>query len=240
MKNLNILVFLLIFNTFILLGYISSTITGNVVQERITGNITRVIDGDTVKMCLGEVITSVRLLGINTPEKKQPYHDEAMNFLKKYEGKLVEVEERGTDKYERTLGYLYFDNQLINAEVLRQGFANLYVYEKDEHYTELKNAEEYARENNLGLWKRSKNFGCVRIKEFEPVDETAEDKETLILENNCNIKLNIILKDDANHIYTETINKNSDLEMSFKDIWNDDGDSMYIRDDSGLLLFYRY
>jgi len=80
----------------------------------------------------------------------------------------------------------------------------------------------------------------VRIKEFEPVDETAEDKEKLVLENRCNIKLAIIIKDDANHIYNEIINKNSFLEMSFKDIWNDDGDSMYIRDDSGLLLFYRY
>ena len=236
MKFLNVLIFLLIFNTFILLGYITSTFTGKVVYDRVLVNVTRVIDGDTIDSDIGRV----RLLGINTPEKKQPFHDEAMNFLKKYEGKKIEVEERGTDKYERTLGYLFYNNQLINSEILKQGFANLYVYDKDEHYSELKSAEEYARNNNLGLWKKSKNFGCVGIKNFEPVDKTSEDKETLILENKCNINLEIIIKDDANHIYDEAIKRNSDLEMSFKDIFNDGGDSLYIRDDSGLLLFYRY
>lgn len=210
--------------------------TGNFVYERISANLTRVIDGDTIDTEMGRV----RLLGINTPEKKQPYHDEAMNFLKKYEGKQIQIEERGTDKYDRTLGYLYFDNQLVNSEMLRQGFANLYVYDKDEHFSELKNAEEYARNSNIGLWKKSKNFGCVKIKQFEPVDESKDDKENLALENVCNVNLEIIIKDDANHIYTEKINSNSMLEMSFKDIWNDGGDSMYIRDDSGLLLFYRY
>jgi len=237
MKTLNILIFLLIFNTFILFGYLTSEITGKVVYERVISNLTRVIDGDTVVIADG---THVRMLGINTPEKKQPYHDEAMNFLKKYEGKQIQIEERGTDKYERTLGYLYFENKLINSEILKQGFANLYVYDKDEHFSELKNAEEYARDNNLGLWKKSTHFGCVKIKQFEPVDENPSDKETLILENNCNINLNIIIKDDANHIYTEKIDGNSMLEMSFKDIFNDGGDSVYVRDDSGLILFYRY
>jgi len=62
MKTLNILVFLLIFNTFILLGYLTSTFTGKVTYERITANLTRVIDGDTVEIEDG---THIRMLGIN-------------------------------------------------------------------------------------------------------------------------------------------------------------------------------
>ncbi|MFH1710969.1 MAG: thermonuclease family protein [Nanoarchaeota archaeon] len=237
MKTFNVLIFLLIFNTFILLGYLTSESTGKVTYERVISNLTRVIDGDTVVIADG---THIRMLGINTPEKKQPYYQEALDFLKKYTGKKVEIEERGTDKYDRTLGYVYFDNKMINSEILNQGLANLYVYDKDEHYSELQKAEKYARDNNLGLWKKSRNFGCVEIKEFEPVDKTQEDEETLILENKCNINLEMIIKDDANHIYNEEINKNSILEKHFKDIFNDGGDSLYIRDDSGLLLFYRY
>ena len=44
MKTLNILIFLLIFNTFILFGYLTSEITGNVVHERVISNLTRVIE----------------------------------------------------------------------------------------------------------------------------------------------------------------------------------------------------
>ena len=61
MKTLNVLIFLLIFNTFILLGYLASEFTGKAVYERVISNLTRVIDGDTVDSDVGRV----RLLGIN-------------------------------------------------------------------------------------------------------------------------------------------------------------------------------
>ena len=61
MKLLNILIFLLIFNTFILLGFLASEMTGNVVKSRVLINVTRVIDGDTIDTDIGKV----RLLGIN-------------------------------------------------------------------------------------------------------------------------------------------------------------------------------
>ncbi|MFH1710967.1 MAG: hypothetical protein ABH840_01520 [Nanoarchaeota archaeon] len=64
MKLLNVLVFLLIFNTFILLGYLTSEFTGKVTYERVISNLTRVIDGDTVDTEIGRV----RLLGINNKE----------------------------------------------------------------------------------------------------------------------------------------------------------------------------
>ena len=64
MKPLKILIFLLIFNTFVLLGYLVSEadITGNVIYEKIKINISQVIDGDTVNSSIGRI----RLLGINT------------------------------------------------------------------------------------------------------------------------------------------------------------------------------
>ncbi|MGB2842733.1 MAG: hypothetical protein WBC40_09725 [Halobacteriota archaeon] len=41
--------------------------------------VSRIIDGDTIELQNGE---RVRLLGINTPEKGQPYYEEATNRLK--------------------------------------------------------------------------------------------------------------------------------------------------------------
>lgn len=230
------LAFLLIFNTFILLGFLTSEMAGNVVHETIRVNLTRVIDGDTIDSDYGRV----RLLGINTPEKNQPYYEQAREFLKQYERKIVEMEERGQDKYDRVLGYIYYQEKLINSEILGNGLANLYVYDKDEHYSELKQAEEEARDNGRGIWKKSRNYGCVEVVEFEPIDKTEKDKEKLILRNSCSISLSIIIKDDANHIYNEKILPGSVLSMDFQNIFNDDGDSLIIRDSSGLLLFYRY
>jgi len=65
MKTLNILIFLLIFNTFILFGYLTSELTGRVTYERVSANLTRAIDGDTIEIQDG---THVRLLGINDKE----------------------------------------------------------------------------------------------------------------------------------------------------------------------------
>ena len=68
MKTLNILIFLLIFNTFILFGYLASTMTGKVTYDRITANVTHVVDGDTLDVKIGKTIERLRLLGINNKE----------------------------------------------------------------------------------------------------------------------------------------------------------------------------
>ena len=236
MKTLNILIFLLIFNTFILLGYLSSTITGKATYERISVNVTRVIDGDTVDTDIGRI----RMLGINTPEKKNPGYEEALDFLKQYENKTIELEERGKDKYNRTLAYIYYQNKLLNSEILRQGLANLYVYDEDENYQELEKAEKYARDNNLGLWKKSLNYGCIQLIQlkYDEGGERCTNNEQLILNNICN-NIQAILKDDANHI--EMLNFSQGIYIqNFSCVWNDEGDSLYLRDEQGLLLFYRY
>jgi len=244
MRILKMLLFLLVISNFILLGFLisemKSAITGNVAQDRITANVTRVIDGDTLDITLNNITQRIRMLGINTPELKQPYHDEAMNFLKKYENKTIEIEDKGKDKYSRTLAYIYYQNNLINSEILKQGLANLYVYDKDENYEELEKAEEYARNNNIGLWKKSENHGCIDIINLKHNEggERCTNREQLVLLNSCPA-MNVLIKDDANHIEDISISPGIFTE-NFSCIWNDEGDSLYIRDESGLVLFYRY
>jgi micrococcal nuclease len=195
--------------------------------------VTRIIDGDTLEAASGQ---RIRLIGINTPESSMPFYEEAKDLLRDLvENKSVEIESHGTERYGRTLAYIFFDGKNINEEILRNGFATLYYYDKDNHYSKLKQAEEFARLNKKGLWAESPNSECLELIELK-----VEEPEKLILKNNCNIKLNIIFKDDATHIYKETINSNSYLIKNFSHIWNNAGDSIYIRDDKGLLIFYRY
>jgi len=231
---IGILVFLLIINNLILIAYFfENNITGRII-EKIEINVTRVIDGDTIEAG-GK---KIRLTGINTPEKNQPYYKEARDFLSKLVGKKVEVEITGKDKYKRNLAYVWFEDKLINEEILKLGLANLYYYNKDSKFRKLEKAEASARKQELGIWKKSSNFGCVKLVKLKyKENKRCNNQEQLILHNSCN-SIKAKLKDDANHIYNVQI---KDIFVkNFSCIWNNEGDSLYLWDGSGLILFYRY
>lgn len=208
-------------------------ITGDAIFKTENVIVQRVIDGDTLELQNGQ---KVRLLGINTPEKSMTLSFEATNFLKNLaENKTLRLESQGIDKYGRTLAYLFTNNQNINRLILQEGLGTLYYYEKDKHYKELKQAEEFARLNKKGLWEKSPNENCIKIVELK-----TNEPEKLTLQNNCDKNIPIMFKDDATHIYQETLRPNSIFTKESSHIWNDEGDSLYVWDSEGLLVFYRY
>lgn len=198
-----------------------------------TAQVTKIIDGDTIQL---NDSSRVRLLGINTPEKNQPFHEQAKQFLaSQVENQTIQIESHGNDKYSRTLAHVFKDSKNINAQILSTGLATLYYYDKDSHYEELMKAEKQARESSLGLWAPSPNSHCIQIIEFK-----TDEPELLILKNSCQFPLNLNYKDDATHIYKASIPSNSIYQNNFSHIWNTDGDTIYIYDSKGLLSFYRY
>jgi len=212
-------------------------ITGNVSYGKIAINITRVIDGDTID----SDFSRIRLKGINCPEKNEFFYNESVEYMKNLaESKQAELEFSEQDKYQRILGYLFIGEKFINKELVEKGFAHIYYYEKDNYYNELKSAEEYARKNQLGIWKPSKYSKCIELinLQYEEPNGRCNNQEKLILKNNCN-ELDITIKDDATHIYKEKLNSEN-FEKNFSCIWNDEGDTLYIYADDGLILFYRY
>ena len=65
-------------------------------------------------------------------------------------GKTATIKSSGKDRYGRTLGYIFIEDQAINTMMVRMGMAWWYRrYDKTE---ELENAERYAKENKIGLW----------------------------------------------------------------------------------------
>jgi len=89
---------------------------------------TRVVDGDTIVLDGNE---KVRLIGVDTPETKDPrksvqyFGKEASDFTKRMvEGKKVglEYDWQKIEKYGRTLAYVYLeDGTFLNAEIIKQG-----------------------------------------------------------------------------------------------------------------------
>ena len=199
--------------------------------------VQRVIDGDTIEL---KNIGKLRLLGINTPEKGTFLFNESYSFTKKIEGNLVDVEITGIDKYGRNLGYIFYQDRLFNEEILLSGLAHLYVYEKGKYMKRLVSAEKTAQNLERGIWQKSSNYGCIILKEFifYEGEKRCTNNEKIILQNFCN-SIEIYLKDDATH--DEKINISRGLfEKNFSCTFNDEGDSLYILDNEGLIIFKRY
>ena len=248
MRLIRLLVFLLILNTFILAGFLLSQETGNVVLEsRIDyANITNIVDGDTIDVFINNITRRVRLLGINTPEKGERGFEEATNFLKQFENKTIVLERtiEDKDKYERLLRYIIYKNRLLNEEILKKGLAHFYSYNKDKYDNNLLEAEEWARNNELGIWEKSKDMcsNCINLFELEEIEP-----EFIVLENKCNFECNLsswIVKDDASFKLklNFSILTSSQYQIDILGrVFNDAGDSFYLRDEKGLLVeFYRY
>jgi micrococcal nuclease len=113
--------------------------------------VTEVIDGDT----FGSFNKTVRLYGVDTPERGEPCYDEATYRFRELASDSVRVEpgSRRTDSYGRLLYYVYTtDGQSIDEILIQEGLAQAWP-EDGQHRNVLLAVEERARENQTGCWK---------------------------------------------------------------------------------------
>lgn len=124
--------------------------------------VRKVVDGDTLDVSGGE---RVRLIGIDTPESVAP--DRPVGCFGKEAGRFTaslvppgtpvrlvgDVEQR--DRFGRLLAYVYrqADGLFVNAELLRQGYAQLLTIPPNiAHTDEFTAIARQAREGAQGLW----------------------------------------------------------------------------------------
>lgn len=125
--------------------------------------VEKVFDGDTISARIGHQTEKIRLIGIDAPEMGQkPWGGKARKHLESvltaYSWRVVieyDVEKR--DKYGRILAYLKTgDGKLVNAEMLRDGYAVLFTFPPNvKHVDELMAAQKQASERRLGIWGRN-------------------------------------------------------------------------------------
>jgi micrococcal nuclease len=136
-------------------------------QEILTGTVTAVYDGDTLKVRLaGRTDERVRLIGVDTPElddarervRLMAFLAKRFTFTRLYQTKvdlLPGPEKR--DAYDRLLAYVRTaEGEMFNETLVREGFAFAYLkFPFDDAWRKkLKDAENAARRSGKGLWKK--------------------------------------------------------------------------------------
>ena len=132
--------------------------------------VTRVIDGDTIEVSGRQ---RVRYIGIDTPEVggiPEYYGPEAKSFNRNLAGGRkvrLEKDESERDRFGRLLRFVYADGILVNAELVREGYARAVAYPPDIwHAACFAALEQEAREAGRGMWARGEALSspCLPAK----------------------------------------------------------------------------
>jgi len=227
--------------------------------QKDTFTVARVIDGDT---CVLENEERVRYLGINAPEQGDPYFNEATqansDLVARKEVRL-EPKDPARDTQGRLLAYVFMNDVFVNEELLRQGCAHIQRPLVAKYRDRLLKAQKAAWQEALGIWARAVERN-VAIVEIHP-DAEGNDRENLcdeyiVIENTGNIPVDLTgwtVSDEANHRYLfpsfvlkakaavtlrTGVGRNTESEIfwgSRGPIWNNDGDTIFMRDTEGEL-----
>ena len=128
--------------------------------------VLRVIDGDTFIVQIAGVTDYVRIIGVDTPETKDPrkpvqcFGPEASAKAKELLlGKKIRLETDPTQqvrgKYGRLIRHVFLDNGTnFGLWMIANGFAREYTYgNKPYRYqTQYRQAQQQAKANKFGLW----------------------------------------------------------------------------------------
>jgi len=219
-----ILVFILLFAFTINYSYIDSYLKSVFVQEE-SAFVEKVIDGDTIKING----TSVRLLGINCPEKGEEYYLEAKQYLESLILNKTVVLKYGNekyDKYNRVLAYVFLENENINLKIIKEGYANYYFPSgKDKYYDDFVSVWQECLEINENLCEKSENI-CV-----DCVDLFYNNEEASLI-NSCSFECNFSewkIKGEGRKIYY--------FDDSKADVGKQD--TLFLRDNENRLVLWK-
>lgn len=128
-------------------------------------DVVEVYDGDTITVNMAGKIEEVRLIGVDTPETKDPrkpvqcYGPESSTYsYNKLQGAKVRLVSdplsTNRDRYNRLLRYVYLqDGTLYNQDLLKTGNARAYTGFPFSKYDEFVKASSVSRAGAVGLWQ---------------------------------------------------------------------------------------
>ena len=120
-------------------------------DDRLVGEVVRVVDGDTIAVRAGNTEHEIQLACIDAPETLQLYGRAAAKALSDHVlGKTVSVELTATDPLGRRLGNVRTDGRHVNLWMVENGWAwHFRDYGTLEQFAA---AEAAAKKAKLALW----------------------------------------------------------------------------------------
>ncbi|MEO8456829.1 MAG: thermonuclease family protein [Chloroflexota bacterium] len=140
--------------------------------------VTHVVDGDTIDVEINGETKRLRYIGMDTPETVDPnrpvgcYGHEASDYNKQLVlgqtvGLQTDVSE--TDDFGRLLRYVWLGDVMVNADLVRNGYAVAKAYPPDTEYNDiLQQIQAEAKQAGAGLWT-----ACANATPFVSPTQTA-------------------------------------------------------------------
>ena len=246
----------------LLIVFTFSACTPKSVAPRSEARVTRVVDGDTFEASG----VRVRLIGVNAPEHDECFGAEAAEELTRLiQGEYVtlKTDAQVLDDYGRTLAYVYLDGRFVNLDLVAGGFALAQAYPPNtRHQDALNAAMTVAQDHQMGMWA---DGACGRTHDDVTIDaiaanpsgpdENVLNEETVTIAATTSTDLTgWILRDgSSSHRFyfpdgfvldgRVTIHSgcgtNTTTDLYWCEggpIWNNNGDTAVISDESGALV----
>jgi len=235
-----------------------------------TNIVDYIVDGDTVELRGGERVRLIGINTPEIGQPHSAEAKRKLRELIEGKEVTLEKDITDKDQYGRLLRYIWLDDLFVNLEIVRQGYANAYTYPPDVKYQDqILVAEKEARERQIGLWVQAKIETSI-IVSYMHADADGNDNynlndEYIIFKNIGSSAIDMTgwtIKDEVTHIFTfpsfyfasgATITLYSGSGTDTTDrlywnrddesyaIWNNSGDTIYLRDANGnLALEYSY
>ncbi len=253
-KDIFLLIFLILLFFIINYHFIDNQIE-NFLEDYEVGIAGRIVDGDTA-IINGN---STRFLGINTPERGEKYYAEAKNLLSELIlNKTIKMEygKDRYDKYRRKLAFIFLEEKNINIELVRNGFANVYILDDKKYERELKEAWNECIEKGKNLCEKSEDK-CAECIELKKLDYKTQE---IIFYNNCSFNCDLSgwsVKDEGRKKFifeNFILNKNKEVKIAVGNktdsdnilfwkgsdyVWTSTGDTLFLRDEKGKLVLWK-
>jgi len=123
------------------------------------------VDGDTFHVTINNEKQTIRMIAIDTPESVHPtkgeefYGKEASEYtcnkVKNASKIEIEYDENSDklDKYNRIIAWVFVDDNLLQKDLVENGYAKVaYLYDDYKYTKILEESQELASIKNIGIW----------------------------------------------------------------------------------------
>jgi endonuclease YncB( thermonuclease family) len=158
--------------------------THNTSLKSFEGQVVAVTDGDTIKVLDDQQREhKVRFAYVDAPEKGMEYGMTAKKSLSdRVYRRQVKVDIVETDRYGRTVGRVWLNDQDVNYQLVKEGWAWHYSFyakktQSPDQFDLYQSAEKQAREQQNGLWAGNQVMPPWDWRRNRRVGQTANSKK---------------------------------------------------------------